>query len=145
MAVVSGLYPQQLISFAGRNNGYTEVSRRNLSAEYRRNLFIDYSSDGKLLYLESPEGLRVINTDNRRENNLSVPGVIVFSKLREAENLSFILSAEEQQNVLQIFKPDLGETVVFSLPPGDAYFYSGGKYFYIGIGGRIVRYDLIEG
>jgi len=145
IAVISGLYPQQLICFEFRNESYTAVFREAVDQPFRRNLFMDYSADGKLLYLEVPEGVSVISSSNMQKEFVELDGMIVQSELRGVSELSYLLFENADESILRVFRPDIGRIAEFHLPSGELYFNSVENCVYIGWNGIIVRYDLIEG
>lgn len=145
IAVVSGLDPQQLIFFESKNDSYTAVMRKNLENQYRRNLFIDYSSDGNLLYVEVPEGLSVIKTDSLGGSFLPLDGVVASDELRSMTELSYLILKNKEKSVLRVFRPDVGKIASFNLPGGNLYFNPDENCVYLGWNGIIVRYDIIEG
>lgn len=145
IAVVAGLEPQQLICFEEKNESYMLVLRKNMEHQYRRNLFMDYSSDGKLLYVESPAGLDIVNSMSLEEDRIALEGIISAASLNGDSELSYLLLENEKESVLRIFRHDVGRIAAFSLPGGSLYFNPAEKCFYVGWNGIIVRYDIIEG
>ncbi|MBI9105103.1 MAG: hypothetical protein JEZ04_00070 [Spirochaetales bacterium] len=145
MAVVTGLYPQQLICFESRNELITVILRKDLDVPFRRNLYLDYSSDGKLLYLEAPEGLDVINSTGIPKESIRFNGIVTASELGGVSELSYLHVVNEGNSILRIFRPDVGPIAEFQLPSGGLYFNPDERCVYLGWNGIIVRYDLIEG
>ena len=145
IAAVTGLYPQQLICFELRNEEYIPVFRKEATEVFRRNLLLDYSDDGKLLYMENSEGLEVYSTATFLKEDIVMAGEIRKALFTGVKNMSFIVSSEEDSSLLRVYRSDLGGVADFNFPSGDIYFYPAGNCFYVGADGRIVRYDIIEG
>ncbi|MDC7228544.1 MAG: hypothetical protein PQJ61_17415 [Spirochaetales bacterium] len=144
-AAVTGLYPQQLVCFEFRNDEYIPVFRMNMSEVYRRNLLLDYSDDGRLLYLETPGGLDVYSTATFLKQEIETAGEIRKAVFPGEKTMSFILSSLEDSSQLRLYRSDLGTIADLYFPSGDIYFYLAEGCFYVGIDGRILRYDIIEG
>ena len=138
-AVVTGLYPQQLVCFERRNSSYQPVYAKTMTDVYKRNMLISYSDDGKLLYLEAPEGLEVYSTSTFMRENIELAGIISDYVFSSEKKMSFIISSEQQRNLFRVFRPDLGRLAEFNFPPGEIYFYPAGNCFYVGVDGRLLR------
>ena len=144
-AAVTGLEPQQLVCFELRNGEYVAVFRMNMGSVYRRNLMLDYSGDGKLLYMENPQGLDIYSTATFLKKTVKTEGGICRAVVPGEKEMSFLISSSQNQNSLRVYRADLGVLADFCFPAGDFYFYPDEGCFYIGVDGRILRYDIIEG
>ena len=144
-AAVTGLEPQQLVCFELRNGEWVAVFRMNMKNIYRRNLLLDYSDDGKLLYLENPAGIEIYSTATFLKKTVDTEGIITNAVFPGDKDMSYIVSSGAEHNFLKIYRADLGVIADFRFPEGDFYFYPEESCFYIGVGGKLLRYDLIEG
>lgn len=144
-AAVTGLYPQQLVCFELRNNEYTAVFRMNMTDTFRRNLLLDYSDDGRLLYIETAEGLDIYSTATFLKKEIKTAGSINSVHISGEKEISFIVSSHKEQNLVRMYRSDLGRLADLYFPVGDIYFYPADECFYVGVDGRILRYDIIEG
>ena len=145
IAVVAGLYPQQLMCFESKNDSYAMVMRKELEHQYRRNLFIDYSTDGRLLYTEVPSGVDVLNSYSLEEDSIPLSGSVGQAELGGLNELSYLMLEDETKTHLRVFRPDVGRIADFRLPAGGFYFNPDENCIYLGWNGIIVRYDIIEG
>ncbi|HAK46697.1 MAG TPA: hypothetical protein DCO79_12370, partial [Spirochaeta sp.] len=144
-AAVTGLYPQQLVCFELRNDEYIAVFRMNMTDIYRRNILLDYSDDGKLLYIENPDGIDIYSTATFLKKKIEAVGNIEAVRFPGEKEMSYILSSQDEQNLLRVYRSDLGGIADLYFPAGDIYFYPAAGCFYVGVEGRILRYDIIEG
>lgn len=145
LAAITGLYPQQLICFEYRSESYVPVFRKTIKDEYRRNIILNYSEDGRLLYRENRDGLEIFSTATFISETIKLPGQLTDIYIPGQRSLSFIFTSREDENQLKVFRPDIGSIGVFTLPAGELFFYPGNNCIYIGVSGRILRYDIIEG
>ncbi len=145
VAAVTGLYPQQLVCFELRNEAYIPVFRMNMKDEYRRNLLLDYSDDGKLLYVENPDGIDLYSTATFLRKDVRIAGTVRKAVFPGVKKISYLVSEGEEQGLLKVYRSDIGRIADFPFPPGELYFYPCDKCFFAGSGNIIVRYDLIEG
>ena len=145
LAAVTGLYPQQLICFEYRNEDWVPVFRKNVAEEYRRNILLNYSNDGRLLYIETPEGIEILSTATFLQKRIEMPGEIAGVFIPGQKKLSYLISSDEDKNLLKIYRSDLGSVADFEFPGGEVYFHPDELCIYIGLKNKIIRYDLIEG
>ncbi len=144
-AAVTGLNPQQILSFEFRNGKYIPVYRNNLEDEYRRNILLNFSDDGKLLYVETKKGLDVYSSSTFLKKEIELGGEISKAAFPGLKKLSWIVASNADRNIFRIYRSDLGLISEFEFPAGELYFYPDENCFYVGSEGRIVRYDLLEG
>ena len=145
LAAVTGLYPQLLYGFEADSDGFVPVFSSKNPQQYRRSIFLRYSDDGRLLYVESPDGLRVIDNMSLQEKHLQIPGEISAAALPGPEELSFLVFSDEDYNRIRILDSGTVSIADFLMPAGEVFFSSQENCFYLGTGSVIVRYDLIEG
>ena len=144
-AVVTGLYPQQLVCFELRNDSYIPVFRKDVTDVYRRSILMDYSDDGKLLYLENYQGIEIYRTATFLREEIETAGSLRQAVIPGLREISYIVSGDSSKSMLRLYRSDLGCIADLKIPAGDIYFYPDENCIYIGAEGRIVRYDLIEG
>lgn len=144
-AAVTGLYPQQLICFEYRNDNYVPVFRKTIEDDYRRTVILNYSEDGRFLYMENPEGLDLYSTATFLGKKIELNGSISDIYIPGSENLSFFITSAEEKNIMKIYSTEFGSVASFEFPGGEFYFNPDEDFLFIGVSGRLLRYDIIEG
>ncbi len=144
-AVVSGLNHQKLIVFQKRNEKYSRIFTSDTAEQVRRNLYLDFSRDGKYLYMETSEGLAYYHTVKFEDGMKPLEGRIVYSSIAAEKSLSFVVTHEGSKALLNVYRNDIGSLADFSFPYEDFFFYPADGCIYVGSGDTLVRIDIIEG
>jgi hypothetical protein len=92
VAAVTGADKQRLVILEKRSAAYRVAYHRYLSSDYRRPVYITFTSDGSRLAYESSSGIAVYDRDTKRETIISVPATAYLGQTIRRGQLMVVLS-----------------------------------------------------
>jgi hypothetical protein len=87
LAVVCGTTPQRLVLIRKGGSSFEKPASRDLSSDFRRPVFIEFSEDGKLIFIEGKGKVLVADTDSLSLNEIPVSGT--FAGMSVAPRLRY--------------------------------------------------------
>jgi hypothetical protein len=144
VAAITGLNKQRLVVVEKRSAAYRVAYHRYLESDYRRPVYIAFTSDGRRLEYESPSGVGVYDRATRSETFIPVP---VSSRLgqttRNGEFMVFLSGSGEGKRLICSALPDR-RMVDASFRAKLAFVETRGDSLFLGFDDDIVRMDLQE-
>jgi hypothetical protein len=143
LAVISGIDPQQLSVFEEKDQSFTPVFSCNLDTDYRREVMIDFSGDGRYLILEGSNGVSVLDMNNRRSYSLPTSGRLKY--FSTADEIMITLSEIRGSTIFQVsgFPNQLLYSELISTE--DVFLRQIDEHLFLAINGHLVRIDVLEG
>lgn len=143
LAVISGIDRQQLSVFEKKDQSFTPVFSLNLDTDFRREVMIDFSDDGRYLILEGSNELNVLYMKNNRLYSLPLSGRLKdFSTLDE---ILITLSATGGGTIFQV--SGLPNQLIYSelITTEDVFLRQINEHLFLAINGHLMRIDILEG
>jgi hypothetical protein len=107
VAAVTGADKQRLVILEKRSAAYRVAYHRYLSSDYRRPVYIAFTSDGSRLAYESPSGIAVYDRDTKRETIISVPATARLGQtMRGGQLMVFLSGAGDVKRLVCTALPD---------------------------------------
>jgi hypothetical protein len=142
IALVSGIDPQTLVVLQRRAEDFVEEFRQILDTDFRREVQLRFSPDGRFLFYEGEGGLSVLDTRKSSCRRLPTEGVLGFvDSSSEFTAASFRL---EGGSGLLIFRPLDSVLLSRQLDAGRVYVRVLGSALILGLEGVLLRADLVE-
>jgi hypothetical protein len=147
-AALSGIDPQVLTIYARRGAGFAEESRQQLASDFRREVRMEFSNDGRLVLFESPSAGSLYDPSGRRLALQPLPGPVAgFAFPGQGRMAAFVGRTDAARAELVVDLPFVGAvfTAALAVPDGSAVTVStvGGELL-LGIGARLMRLDVVR-
>jgi hypothetical protein len=143
IAIVSGIDPQNLTILQKREEGYAAELSLELSPDFRREIQLQFSRDARFLFFEVPGGLGVLDVRKKTVKEFVIPGVIESQDGSSSLQAAAFRRAEGVQ--LLIFRPLDSVLLSRRLSSDRVYVKVMGDSLILGLGGRLLRADLLKG
>ncbi len=142
LAVLSGIDPQRLTILERRGAQYAPLESLATGSDLRREALLDFTADGRFLAYETESGLAL--RDLRRGASSALPGrPLAFSS--SAEGLLAVGSREGTGSRLRLLRPLDSPLYEQRLAAGDLFLRFLDGVLLLGIPGRLLRVDYLEG
>ena len=144
IAAVYGIDPQYLIYIEKREKKYLNPFFYELSADFRREVFLEFSPDSSHLMIESDQKLLAFSLKSRKMNEIPLEGD--FLSYMASLNCDFftVISRGDSLNTLLICKPDMLPVIKVKFKADYIFDKLIDNHFIIGVDNRLVRLDLLE-
>lgn len=106
IALVTGLDPQVVVYLEKDDDQYREILLAEVAPPLRREVFVDFSNDAELIFVETEIGLMHYRIDTKKSYTLAFPGQYRFQGQAEDGAYFSLLSAVGNHYCLQLFRRD---------------------------------------
>jgi len=143
LAVISGIDRQQLSVFEQKDQSFAPVFSRNLGTDFRREVMIDFSEDGRYLIFEGSNEVSVLDMNNRSSYSLLTSGRL--KNFSTANEILITLSEVGGTTIFQI--SGLPNQLLYSelISTEDVFLRQIDEHLFLAINGHLVRIDVLEG
>lgn len=143
LAVISGIDPQQLSVFEKKDQGFAPIFTRNLDTDFRREVIIAFSEDGRYLLLEGFNEVSVLDMNKRSSYSLPTNGRL--KHFSTANEILVTLSGVGGSTIFQV--SGLPNQLLYSelLSTEDVFLRQIDEHLFLAINGHLVRIDVLEG
>jgi hypothetical protein len=148
LAVVSGIEPQRLTLLQRKQQIFATAFSRELSSDYRRELRMRFSSDGRFLYFEGEGGLSVLELKGQQAAVVHSEGQLAGLDGNETLGVAGFRLQDGLQ--LVVFRPL--DAVLYAgtlpqalAPTGELFLQFRGESLFVGLEGYLLRVDSVEG
>jgi len=143
LAVISGIDPQQLSIFEKKDQSFAPVFSRNLDTDFRREVMIDFSDDGRYLILEGPNEVSVLDMNNRSSYSLPTSGRL--KNISAANEILITLSEVGGSTIFQVSGLPNQQLYSELISTEDVFLRQIDEHLFLAIDGHLVRIDVLEG
>jgi len=142
LAVLSGIDPQRLTILERRGGQYAALESLTTGSDLRREAILRFTADGRFLAYETETGLAL--RDLRRGASSAVPGRLLAIS-SSGEGLLAVGSREATGSRLRLLRPLDSPLYEQSLAAGDLFLRFLDGVLLLGLPGRLLRVDYLEG
>jgi hypothetical protein len=144
VAAVTGLDKQRLVVMEKRATAYRVAYHRYLSSDFRRVIYMGFTSDGRHLEYESPSGIGVYDRDTRQETIVPVPTGYKLGLTARAGRLLAILSGDGTESRLVCAELPDRRVLDVAFQAKQAFVDTRGDAIFLGADDILERMDLRE-
>ena len=142
IALISGIDPQRLTVLEGRTEEFVPDFTQTLDSDFRREVRLSFSPDGRFLFYEVEDGLGVLDVRKGSSERLPVSGVL--ESMDSSSEFSAGAFGLAEGSRLLVFRPL--DSVLLSREVGaeEVYVKVLGNSLILGFNGVLLRADLLE-
>ncbi|MEW5815511.1 MAG: hypothetical protein AB1798_08985 [Spirochaetota bacterium] len=144
IAIISGIDPQRIQLIQKKDDLYKSIFTQILENEFRRNVYLEFSDNDRIVFFEGNNSLRYLDTKMKTLGSIMLKGKIDKVAFEKRYNLFFALSSINRENQIKVFKPG-GKVFFESTFPGKAAFlnFENDSLFFV-VDRKMIRVDLKE-
>lgn len=143
IAAVAGVDPQSLLLVERQGAAHTLRLAVDLGSDFRRSVLLRFSADGRFLYVEGADGLRVLDVRRHRLSAVPVPGRV--QAMAGGGVITAVAARRETGVQLVVLRPLRGVLCEAPLDPGAVLLEMRGEALFIGLEGYLLRADVVRG
>jgi hypothetical protein len=145
LAWISGIDPQRLSLVNRKDDEFSPHFSLDLESDFRREIFLKFSDEGKFLLFESPGGVQLLDLARRRSFSVSLPGVLRRVALASAQDMLALGTKSGEGSALLVFHPLDRGLYRKELESPDLFLKVIDNHLLLAVGDHLLRLDLLEG
>ncbi|RKX77397.1 MAG: hypothetical protein DRP87_09240 [Spirochaetes bacterium] len=142
LAVVSGVKPQRMELFQKGKPGYNRSFIKTLDTDVRRNMYIEFSSDGRWVFLEGDRGFYIVDSLRKGIDFIELSGNLKKMISEKKYGIHYLLFGNEIEERLVVFKPPGKILMDLPLEGEEVFLHSEDGKLFLGLNQRIMRIDV---
>jgi hypothetical protein len=142
VALVSGIDRQRFIILEKKGDSYRLAYHAYLDTDFRRRVFVDFSADGRYVFVEGDSAIRVHDIKTGKTARLPLAGRLMAVRSSAQDDRLLILSTGQGQGRIQVVRGLSAILFDSALPGSDLFLEREGSSVFLGCQDHVMRIDM---